>query len=47
MPKNSGFRIREIPPEFQKIPFQAMECFLAGVKPLSLHTYFDGTTSAQ
>lgn len=40
--------IREVPSEFQNIPFQAMECFLTGLKPLGLVTsYFDLTTSKQ
>lgn len=40
--------IREVPAEFKNIPFQAMECFLTGLKPLGLVTaYFDLTTSKQ
>lgn len=40
--------IREVPSEFQNIPFQAMDCFLTGLKPLQLVTaYFDLTTSKQ
>ena len=41
-------RVREVPAEFQNIPFQAMECFLTGLKPLALVTaYFDLTTAKQ
>jgi len=42
------FRIREVPTEYLNIPFQAMECFLTGIKPLGLVTaYFDLRTSKQ
>ena len=42
------FRTREVPTEYLHIPFQAMECFLTGIKPLGLVTaYFDLSTSKQ
>lgn len=43
-----SFRTREVPTEYLNIPFQAMECFLTGIKPLGLVTaYFDLSTSKQ
>ena len=42
------FRTREVPTEYLNIPYQAMECFLTGIKPLGLVTaYFDLSTSKQ
>ncbi|KAK3755414.1 hypothetical protein QZH41_016628 [Actinostola sp. cb2023] len=41
-------RTRELPKEFENIPYQVMDCHLIAVQPLSLVTsYFDLTTTKQ